>query len=137
MRSAPSRSVMTPDGLVVALRPLNADAPWIGAWRDLGGRPLLDNLFYHPDFALPAAGPFGKGVQVALVGDRAPEEPGLRLHAVWPLRSTRLRWGLPLFLAMGWMHGFGSSACRCSMPPNRRAPSTRSSSACAASSVPA
>lgn len=107
MRSAPSRSVVTSDGLVVALRPLDADAPWIGAWRDLSGRPLIDNLFYHPDFALPAAAPFGKGVQVALVGDRAPEEPGLRLHAVWPLRATRLRWGLPLILAMGWMHGFG------------------------------
>ncbi|MCJ2033703.1 GNAT family N-acetyltransferase [Methylobacterium sp. J-068] len=107
MRAPPSRSVVTPDGLVVALRPLDPSAPWIGAWRDLSDRPLVDNLFYHPDFALPAAGAFGRGVQVALVGDRAPEEPGLRLVGAWPMRATRLRWGLPLVLAMGWMHDFG------------------------------
>lgn len=94
------------DGLVVALRPLDPSAPWIAAWRDLADRVLVDNLFYHPDFALSAAGAFGAGVQVALVGDRAPEEAGLRLLAVWPVRRTRLRWGVPLGLTMGWMHDF-------------------------------
>ena len=107
MRPESRRSVVTPDGLVVALRPLDANAPWIGAWRALSQRPLIDNLFYDPDFALPAAGPFGAGVQLTLVGDRAPEEPGLKLLAVWPVRFTRLRWGLPLLLTMGWMHDFG------------------------------
>ncbi|WP_082501222.1 GNAT family N-acetyltransferase [Methylobacterium sp. Leaf88] len=107
MSRSAQRQVATPEGLVVALRPLAADAPWIAAWHDLGRRPLVDNLFYDPDYALPAAGAFGSGVQVALVGDRAPEEPGLRLVAVWPLRVKRWRWGLPLLLAMGWMHDFG------------------------------
>ncbi|NEU11940.1 GNAT family N-acetyltransferase [Methylobacterium sp. BTF04] len=100
-------SVVTPDGLVVALRPLDPHAPWIEPWRRLSDRALVDNLFYHPDFALSAAGAFGAGVQVALVGDRAPEEPGLRLLAAWPIRRTRLRWGIPLTLVMGWMHDFG------------------------------
>ncbi len=98
--------IVTPDGLVVALRPLDPAAPWVAAWRDLAECSLVDNLFYHPDFALPAAAAFGADVQVALVGDRAPEEPGLRLIAAWPFRRTRLRWGLPLSLAMGWMHDF-------------------------------
>jgi hypothetical protein len=40
-----------------------------------------------------------------LVGDRPPEEPGLRLLALWPIRVTRARWGLSL--ALGWMHPFG------------------------------
>lgn len=91
--------------LVVALRPLDAGAPWLGAWHALAGAPAFDNLFYDPDFALPAAGPFGAGVRVVLVGDRAPEEPGLRLLALWPIRVTRARWGLRL--ALGWMHPFG------------------------------
>jgi CelD/BcsL family acetyltransferase involved in cellulose biosynthesis len=107
MSRSARRQVATPDGLVVALRPLAADAPWIAAWHDLSRRPLVDNLFYDPDYALPAADAFGRGVQVALVGDRAPEEPGLRLVAAWPLRVKRWRWGLPLLLAMGWMHDFG------------------------------
>jgi hypothetical protein len=29
------------------------------------------------------------------------------LLGVWPVRAKRLRWGLPLVLAMGWMHNFG------------------------------
>lgn len=92
-------------GFVVALRPLDAGAPWLGAWRVLAERPAFDNLFYDPDFALPAAGPFGAGLRVMLVGDRPPEEPGLRLLALWPIRITRTRWGLSL--ALGWMHPFG------------------------------
>lgn len=94
-------------GLVAALRPLAADAPWLSAWRALAAAPAFDNLFYDPDFALPAAGPFGHGVVVMLVGDRPPEEPGLRLLALWPIRVTRRRWGVPVPLALGWMHPFG------------------------------
>ncbi|GJD94829.1 GNAT family N-acetyltransferase [Methylobacterium iners] len=95
------------DGLVVALRPLDPAAPWIQAWRDLAERVLVDNLFYTPDYALAAAGAFGSGVRVALVGDRPPEAPGLCLLALWPCRRPRARWGLPLPLTMGWMHPFG------------------------------
>ncbi|KQT77376.1 GNAT family N-acetyltransferase [Methylobacterium sp. Leaf466] len=101
-RFGPTRRI---GDLVVALRPLSPAAPWLGAWRTLAAAPAFDNLFYHPDFAIPAAGPFGSGVRVMLVGDRAPEEPGLRLLALWPIRVTRRRWGLPL--AIGWMHPFG------------------------------
>lgn len=93
--------------LVVALRPLSADVPWMEAWRTLAAAPAFDNLFYDPDFAIPAAGPFGRGVHVMLVGDRPPEEAGLKLLALWPLQVTRTRWGVPIPLALGWMHPFG------------------------------
>ena len=49
MSRSARRQVATPDGLVVALRPLAADAPWIAAWHDLSRRPLVDNLLYDPD----------------------------------------------------------------------------------------
>lgn len=95
------------DDWVAALRPLDPTAPWIAAWRTLSRRPFIENLFYDADFALSAREAFGAGVEVLLVGDRPPEEPGLRLIAVWPCRRGRRRWGFPLRLAMGWMHGFG------------------------------
>ncbi|MCJ2081083.1 GNAT family N-acetyltransferase [Methylobacterium sp. J-090] len=100
-------AVRLADGRVAALRPLDPAAPWLPAWRALSRRPFVENLFYDPDFALAALDAFGDGVEVLLVGDRPPEEPGLRLVAVWPCRRRRGRWGLPLRLTMGWMHGFG------------------------------
>lgn len=109
-RLAPTRpgtapaGLVTAGGFVVALRPLAPDAPWTAAWRALHRRPFVENLFYGPDFALAAA---ADGVVVALVGDRSPEEPGLRLHAVWPVRPLGRRWGVPLRLTMGWMHDLG------------------------------
>ncbi|MDO9428715.1 MAG: GNAT family N-acetyltransferase [Methylobacterium sp.] len=95
------------DGGVAALRALDPAAPWLPAWRDLSRRPFVENLFYDPDFALAALDAFGDGVDILLVGDRPPEEPGLRLAAVWPCRRGRGRWGVPLRLTLGWMHGFG------------------------------
>lgn len=104
----PSRSsAPLEDGLVVVLRPLDPAAPWIAAWRDLGRRALVDNLFYEPDFALAAAEAYGAGVQAVLVCDRPPEDAGLRLLAVWPCRIVRRRWGVPLALGLGWMHDVG------------------------------
>lgn len=94
-----------PDGLVVALRPLAAASPFVAAWRTLGRRALIENLFYEADFALAASGAFGAGIGFLLVCDRPPEEPGLRLLALWPCRRVH-RWGLPLAALMGWTHGF-------------------------------
>ncbi len=95
------------DNCVAAIRNLDPDAPWVSAWRTLSRAPFIENLFYDPDFALAAGTAFGAGVVVILVGDRPPEQPGLRLLAVWPCRCQRRRWGLPLRLAMGWTHGYG------------------------------
>jgi hypothetical protein len=100
-------TVRLPDGNIAALRPLDPAAPWVSAWRALSLRPFVENLFYDPDFALAARDAFGDGVEVILVGDRPPEQLGLQLRAVWPYRRQRLRWGIPLRLAMGWMHGYG------------------------------
>lgn len=95
----------TPEGLVVALRPLEATAPLLGAWRDLGRDALVENLFFEADFALSAAEAFGAGIGVLTVSDRVPEQPGARLLALWPCRIVR-RWGVPLAALMGWTHGF-------------------------------
>jgi CelD/BcsL family acetyltransferase involved in cellulose biosynthesis len=105
--STAATTVCLSEGCIVALRPLDPDAPWLPAWRALSRRPFVENLFYDPDFALAAREGFGDGVDVILVGDRPPEQPGLRLVAVWPCRRQRRRWGLPLRLAMGWTHGYG------------------------------
>lgn len=95
-----------PDGTVVALRPLDPAAPWLPAWRALARAALVDNLFFEPDFAHAAAPAFGEGVHLLMAGDRPPEEPGLRLLALWPCRIRPRRWtGLPVLA--GWSHGFG------------------------------
>lgn len=107
VQSMAATTVRLADGCFAALRPLDSRAPWLSAWRTLSRRPFVENLFYDPDFALAAREAFGAGVVVVLVGDRPPEQPGLRLLAVWPCRCQRRRWGLPLRVAMGWTHPYG------------------------------
>ncbi|WP_336491272.1 GNAT family N-acetyltransferase [Methylobacterium nigriterrae] len=98
-------SAVLAGGLVAARRPLDPAAPYVPAWRDLGTSALAHNPFYEADYALPAAGAFGSGVELLLVADRPPEQAGARLLALWPFRRAR-RWGLPLPVLMGWSHGF-------------------------------
>ena len=106
MRAFPGvRTAWRPDGLVASLRPLDEAAPWIAAWRALSARAFVENVFYEPDYGFSAQAAFGAGIGVLMVGDRPPEEPGLRLLAVWPCRIVR-RWGVPLPVLMGWTHGF-------------------------------
>jgi CelD/BcsL family acetyltransferase involved in cellulose biosynthesis len=93
-------------GVVVAVRPLDPAAAWVPAWRRLGTAALIRNPFYEAAYALAAREPFGAGVRVLLVADRAPELPGARLRAAWPFRTAWRRWGLPLPLLMGWTHGY-------------------------------
>lgn len=102
---AETRTARMPDGLVAALRPLDARAPWIDAWRALSRDSLVENLFFEPDFAFAAGAAFGAGVALLVVSDRPPEEPGARLLALWPCRIVH-RWGVPLPALMGWTHGF-------------------------------
>jgi len=53
-------------------------------WSALAARSVGDNLFFHPDFALPAMRHFGRGVEIASVAD------GRRLVALAPFTRTRL-----------------------------------------------
>ncbi len=99
------REAPGPNGLTVACYPLDADAPWLAAWRDLAGRAIVENQFYEPDYVLAGANAFGAGLSVLIVADRSPREPGARLLALWPFRPTQ-RWGLPLPVLEGWEHGF-------------------------------
>ncbi|MCE4222481.1 GNAT family N-acetyltransferase [Methylobacterium sp. C25] len=95
----------TAEGLVVAALPLDAGSPLLPAWRDLARDPLVENLFFEPEFALAAAHAFGGGIRLLTVSDRPPEAPGARLLALWPCRVVR-RWGVPIPALMGWTHGF-------------------------------
>ena len=93
-------------GLVVSVRPLDPDAPWIPAWRALGGDAHIRNPFYEAGYALAAARVFGAGVRLLIVADRPPEARGARFLAAWPFRASWRRWGVPLPVLMGWTHGY-------------------------------
>ena len=98
------RTARTACGLFVASRPIEAQAAFIEAWQDLSLRSQVENLFYEPDFTLAGRDAFGAKLDLLMVGDRSPEESGLRLLAVWPFQ-IRYRWGLPLPTLVGWSHG--------------------------------
>ena len=100
-----TRTGRTSDGLVVALRPFDPAAPYLDAWRALGRRALVDNLFFEPDFVIAAAPAFDHGIGLLMIGDRPPEQPGLRLLALLPCRVAH-RWGLPIPVLMGVTHAF-------------------------------
>jgi len=94
-------------GLHVSLRPLDGVREIAPAWSDLAKRALTANIFYEPQFALPARLPFGDGVQLlAIHADQSPSAP---LLGVWPFRLSRLRWGVPLPVLLGWTHPFAAS----------------------------
>jgi CelD/BcsL family acetyltransferase involved in cellulose biosynthesis len=94
-------------GLHMSLRPLDEGGAMAAAWSDLAKRSLTANIFYEPQFALPARLPFGDGVQLlAIHADQSPSAP---LLGVWPFRLVRLRWGLPLPVLLGWTHPFAAS----------------------------
>ncbi|TXM67713.1 GNAT family N-acetyltransferase [Methylobacterium sp. WL12] len=99
-------TAMVPGGLFAALRPLDPASPASAAWRALGAGACVPNPFYEADYALPAARAFGDGIRLLVVADRPPEEPGARWLALWPFRSSRTRWGVPLPVLVGWTHGF-------------------------------
>ena len=101
-----AETAQLPGGLVAARRPLDPDAPWVPAWRALGGHAHVANPFYEAGYALAARAAFGAGVRLILVADRSPEAPGARLLAAWPCCLLWRRWGLPLPLLMGWTHGY-------------------------------
>lgn len=90
-------------GCVVTVRPLAGSQDLAPAWDALARRALVPNIYYEPGFAIPAAEPFGDGVMLAAVHGSAGE-----LLAAWPFHVSRMRWGIPLPVLMGWTNPFAA-----------------------------
>ena len=77
--------------------------PIADEWRDLARRALEPNVFYEPDFALPAATVFGSDVSAMLVwAGTVPR----KLLGFFPARIDRRRYGLKLPVLVGWTHPY-------------------------------
>jgi hypothetical protein len=78
----PSRAA----SISVEIRPLPACAEIRGAWSDLASRALEPNLFFEPDFALPAAQHLiaFRDAFAVLVWDGPDDDPGRRLLGLIP-----------------------------------------------------
>jgi Acetyltransferase (GNAT) domain len=73
-------------------------------WRDLAGRAIEPNIFYDPDFALPAASVFGNDVGAVLVWSGTTPR---RLLGFFPARISERRYGVKLPILVGWTHPYG------------------------------
>lgn len=91
-------------GLRLSLRALRDSHGIAAEWSALGKRALTPNIFYEPEYAVPAAIPFGDGVQLLAV-----HADGGPLIGVWPFHVARMRWGVPLPLLFGWTHPFAAT----------------------------
>ena len=94
-------------GLHLSIRPLQNGHDIADAWAALSKRALTANIFYEPEYAIPACLPFGDGVQILAI--HADASRGAPLLGVWPFRPARLRWGVPLAVLLGWRHPFAAS----------------------------
>lgn len=90
----------------VVLESLHPSPDVVEAWRALGARALVANVFYEVEYAQAAAIPFGKGVKLLAV--YADIEGESRMIGAWPVRVARFRWGVPLRVLAGWGHPFAS-----------------------------
>jgi CelD/BcsL family acetyltransferase involved in cellulose biosynthesis len=82
-------------------RPLPALAAITDEWRDLAKRALQPNVFYDPDFALPAAGAFGEDVGAVLIRGK----DGV-LRGLFPARFESHRYGIVSGVIAGWTHPY-------------------------------
>lgn len=94
-------------GLRISLRPLGDSHGIAAEWSSLGSRALTPNIFYEPEYAVPAGLPFGDDVK--LIAAHADGEDGGPLIGLWPVRVSYLRWGMPLPLLHGWAHSFAAT----------------------------
>jgi CelD/BcsL family acetyltransferase involved in cellulose biosynthesis len=72
-------------------------------WQALAARALEPNVFYRPEFALPAVSPFGAGAGAVLVWSQPSRE---RLVGLFPVRVERRRYGVKLPILAGWTHSY-------------------------------
>jgi CelD/BcsL family acetyltransferase involved in cellulose biosynthesis len=84
----------------VEWQPLAALGAVRAEWRALAARALEPNVFYEPEFALPAASLFGRNVGAGLVWSHAGALLGL-----FPARVEH-RYGVPLPVLTGWTHPY-------------------------------
>jgi CelD/BcsL family acetyltransferase involved in cellulose biosynthesis len=82
-------------------RPLASLAAIGDEWRVLAARALQPNVFYEPDFALPAAAVFGESAGAVLVrGDDG------TLRGLFPTRHDHYRYPVLPGAAAGWTHPY-------------------------------
>jgi hypothetical protein len=99
-----SKAVKCPrTGLYLSRAPLQ-DNLLTRSWKDLASRALVANIFYEAEYAIPAAIPFGDGVELIIATEEA--SPFSRLVGLWPVRISRRRWGVPIPVLVGWTHPF-------------------------------
>ena len=79
---------------------VSAIARLLPEWAAIANRAASDNLFFHPDFALPAIAHLGRDVAVATIS-----RPDGRLAALAPFTRTRLGRVAPA--ARLWSHDYG------------------------------
>ncbi len=89
--------------LTTEWRPLASLAGVAAEWRALGERAAEPNVFYAPDFALPAAAALAPDAGAVLVRAVEPH----RLIGFFPCRIEPRRYGLRLPLLTGFTHPYG------------------------------
>jgi Acetyltransferase (GNAT) domain len=94
-------------GLHLSERPLEDSGDLVARWAALAKRPLVANIFYEPEYAIPARLPFGDGVRILAI--HADASPNAALLGLWPFSVARFRWGVPLPVLFGWTHPFAAS----------------------------
>ncbi len=79
-------------------------------WKALAKRALEPNVFYDPDFALPAVAALGqtKALRAVLVHTDEVDRPG-RVCGLFPFTLSR-RWGVPVTAGVAFIHPYAMSS---------------------------
>jgi CelD/BcsL family acetyltransferase involved in cellulose biosynthesis len=94
-------ALRTAIGLATEWRPLAELHTIVPDWRRLTYRAIEPNIFYEPNFALPAATAFAPDAGAVLVWTQSRTLVGL-----FPVRVERCRYGLPFPIVSGWTHAY-------------------------------
>jgi len=89
---------------------LDAPGRHRGEWKALAKRALEPNIFYDPDFALPAAAALapGKALRGVCVHTDEADRPA-RLCGLFPFTLSR-RWGIPITAGVAFIHPYAMSS---------------------------
>lgn len=97
---APASSMVAGKAGAFAVVDRNAAATITRDWRKLAGQAAEDNVFFDPDFAMPAIAAIGGAVRLAIL-----RKPGGELAALAPFTQYRLGRIAPAIRV--WSHPFG------------------------------